>query len=107
MVNQRCKITVIKRYLHEELVKGYLDTSKTEFGLCDRLHEGQEFIVDDLADIPAGFCPWAWGDIRHDILIVASGGKLPGLKYPNMIISGCTDWFRPVIFKIERLDDDK
>jgi uncharacterized repeat protein (TIGR04076 family) len=36
-------------------------------------------------------------------MIIATGGDPPWIKQPHTIISGCTDWFRPVIFRIERV----
>ncbi len=41
--------------------------------------------------------------IRRGILAVAYGGDMPGMKQRGTIVTGCTDWFRPVIFKVERL----
>ena len=103
MSDPMCRITVIKRDLNTDLIREYRDESKETVTPCELFHDGQEFLVRDLAKSPEGFCQWAWADIRHDILIIASGGQMPGLKQPNTVISGCTDWFRPVIFKIERL----
>jgi uncharacterized repeat protein (TIGR04076 family) len=31
---------------------------------------------------------------------------MPGIRQPGIIIAGCTDWFRPVIFKVERMAND-
>ena len=33
--------------------------------------------------------------------------EMPGLKQRGTILSGCTDWLRPVIFKVERLDVER
>jgi uncharacterized repeat protein (TIGR04076 family) len=54
--------------------------------------------------MPEGFCPWAWADIRKEILAAATGSDLSWIKKPGTIITGCTDWFRPVIFRVERMD---
>jgi uncharacterized repeat protein (TIGR04076 family) len=35
---------------------------------------------------------------------VLGGGRFPGMKDSGVAIAGCSDWFRPVIFKVERLD---
>ena len=59
---------------------------------------GQEFVIDHPFVMPENFCPWAWADIRKDILTVAAGGDLPWMKQRGLLISGCTDWIRPVIF---------
>lgn len=98
-----CRVTVISRGLNEDLIREYRDESKGSVARCELFRDGQQFVIADISKPPEGFCEWAWADIRHDILIVASGGQMPGLKQANTIISGCTDWFRPVIFKIERM----
>lgn len=99
-----CKITVIKRMAYQDLAEEYMrDASK--FGVCNLFREGQEFIVRDPFRLPKGFCEWAWGDIRHHILMVSGGADMAWMKPRNTLIAGCTDWFRPVLFKIERIDD--
>ncbi len=101
----KCRITVLKRTINRDLIDEYLDkdTSK-DFGPCDRFVDGQEFIVDGYsAEVPEGFCAWAWADIRKDIFTVAAGADMPGMKQRGAVITGCTDWFRPVIFKVERV----
>ncbi len=39
----KCKITVLKRIFHEDLVNEYYQEQK---GLCDVFKDGQEFITD-------------------------------------------------------------
>jgi uncharacterized repeat protein (TIGR04076 family) len=100
-----CKITVLKRTLHQDLIDEYLDDENRGVGLCERFREGQEFVIDPTT-VPQDFCaccPWAWADIRDDITTVAVGGDIPGMKQPGTIISSCRDWFRPVLFKVERI----
>lgn len=99
----KCKITVIKRAVNQDLADEYLKDA-TGFGLCERFEDGQEFVVERAFAMPEGFCHWAWADIRSDILTVAVGGNLPWLKQPGIAIASCTDWFRPVYFKVERMD---
>ncbi len=100
----KCRITVIKRTVNQDLVDEYLEDPQRHAGLCESLTEGQEFIVDQVWAPPEGLCVWAWADIKKDILAVAGGGTVPGMKQPGVIIAGCTDWFRPVFFKIEKID---
>ena len=73
--------------------------------LCDCFTDGQEIVIDDYSGVPDGFCAWAWADICRDIMTVAMGADMPGIKQPGTIITGCRDWFRPVIFKVERIAD--
>ncbi len=100
----KCKITVLKRTINQDLIEEYLEKPDTHPGPCDYLSEGQEFVVEQVWAPPEGFCPWAWADIRRDILHVVGGGTFPGMKRPGLIISGCSDWFRPVIFKLEAIE---
>jgi uncharacterized repeat protein (TIGR04076 family) len=99
----RCRITVLKRNFYRDLAAEYLDDSCKDVGPCGLFEEGQEFEIDPAAPPPEGFCLWAWADIRRDMLAVAYGADVPGLKQRGTVLSGCTDWLRPVIFKIERL----
>jgi len=62
-------------------------------------------VIEDYSAVPDDFCASAWADIRKDILIVALGGDMPGIRQRGTLIAGCTDWFRPVIFKLERMDN--
>jgi uncharacterized repeat protein (TIGR04076 family) len=100
----KCKITVLKRTIDKELIDEYLENPHEHPGPCEYLNEGQEFIVEQVWVAPQGFCAWAWADIRRDILTVAGGGGFPGMKKDGVVITGCSDWFRPVIFKVERVD---
>jgi uncharacterized repeat protein (TIGR04076 family) len=101
----KCKITVVKRTLNQDLAGQYLDVEEPLVA-CTQFSDGQEVVAEHPYGMPDGFCPWAWADIRHDIMTVATGGDLPWLKQPGTALAGCTDWFRPVIFKIERLDSE-
>lgn len=104
----KCKITVLKRTYNQDLIDEYLDDTYGDRGPCEYFRDGQEFLIDPSA-IPEDFlayCPWAWADIRKDILTVASGGNMPGIRQSGTVITGCRDWFRPVIFKVERMNND-
>ena len=99
----RCKITVLKRTFNQDLIEKYLVDEAKNMKPCELFEDGQEFVVDRYYRAPEGFCDWAWADIRRDMLILAYGGSMPGMRKPGTLIVGCTDWFRPVIFKVERL----
>lgn len=104
----KCRITVLKRTVNQDLIDEYLDEEYQEHGACECFQEGQEFLVDP-STIPEEFCaccPWAWADIRQDIMMVACGANIPGIKETGTAITGCRDWFRPVIFKVERTQND-
>jgi uncharacterized repeat protein (TIGR04076 family) len=94
---------VLKVTFNQDLVDAYLDV-EGDYGPCDRFKVGQEFIVGDPFEIPEGFCAWAWGGIRKDILGIMAGVDKPWMKQRGVEIVACIDWFRPVYFKIERID---
>jgi len=103
----KCKITVLKKTVNQDLIDEYLDNEYKNHGVCECFQDGQEFVIDPLS-MPEKFCaccPWAWADIRQDIMMVAGGGNMPGIKPRGTLITGCRDWFRPVIFKVERMED--
>ena len=87
------KITVLKRGFEKEFV----DQLKTgPKGACTRLSDNQEFTVKSQWSMPEKFCEWAWADIRTYIPMVLGQG--------SPIAVCCTDGFRPVFFKVERID---
>ena len=88
-----CKITVLKKTIHNDLYQKY---KGKEGRLCTIFEEGQEFIVKSPYKPPEGFCQWAWADIRQFILGVYFGSE-------DTAVACCTDGFRPVIFKLERI----
>ena len=100
----KCRITVLKRTVNQDLIDEYLDDELRDIGLCECFRDGQEIIIDDHSTVPENFCASAWADIRKDILTIAIGGNMPGLRQRGTLVTGCTDWFRPVIFKVERMD---
>ena len=62
----KCKITVIKRLINQDLADEYLDVAG-DFEACDRFSDGQEIVVEHPFSMPEGFCAGAWADIRADI----------------------------------------
>ncbi len=103
MTNQKCKITVVKRGFNKEIVDSYVKNPE-RFSVCDRVEDGQEYIVTNPYEMPEGICPSAWADIRPYILAISAGGTFGMMKDENSALATCTDLFRPVIFKIERID---
>ena len=102
----KCKVTVIKRMINQDLIDEYLDPEYKDLGLCEVFHNNQEILIDDYYGVPEGFCPSAWADIRSDLMAVMMGSSMPGINRPGTLISSCQEWFRPVIFRIERLESD-
>jgi uncharacterized repeat protein (TIGR04076 family) len=104
----KCKITVLKTTIKQDLIDEYLEDAYKDIGPCECFTDGQEFVIEsqeELSVVPEGFCAWAWADIRKDLMTVALGGDMPGFRRRGTVITGCTDWFRPVIFKVERTEN--
>ena len=93
------RITVMKRLFHQDLV----DACGTEpWEPCERLAEGQVFTSAGV-NMPEGFCSWAWADIQKYVMTLARGGNFVGAT-PGTFVTCCTDGYRPVVFRLERID---
>ena len=90
------RITVLKKLFHKDLVEQFTETGKGE--PCGRFEEGQTFIVSEIDpwETPPGFCGWAWAGIQKMVFGMARGG-------PNLFVTCCTDGYRPVLFKLEKI----
>jgi len=105
-VRKKVKITVLRRIKPKDVFGDDIPSASTLGGedACPRFTDGQEFIVEETAVPPAGFCGWAYADIQRDIILLSFGGNFPWMKREGFQIACCTDGMRPVIFKLERLD---
>ena len=104
----KCKITVLKRMVNQDLIDEYMgDVYRAkDLAPCPGFEDGQTFVADSPGAVPEGFCAWAWANIHAEIVAIMSGGDLcPWVKQGGTAIACCTDGFRPVVFKIERLDE--
>ena len=104
---KRCKLTVLKTTLQEELAKEY---GVPGLGPCPMMQEGQVFYTDYAK--PEGFCDEAWKAIYQYVFALAHGAE-KGLFYygdwirtPGVAICSCNDGLRPVIFKLETTDQE-
>ena len=97
---KKCKITVIKTVLFEDLRDEYMP----DFGLCPRMKEGDVFITGGMFgnSIPEGFCEYAWQAVQNIACTLAGGGKVFG---QDSNIACCNDGIRPVILKLEAVED--
>ncbi|MEW6355254.1 MAG: TIGR04076 family protein [Planctomycetota bacterium] len=98
-MNAKIRITVVKRLFHKDLADEHCTH---EWKPCNRLSDGQEFVSEG-ANMPEGFCSWAWADIQKYVLTLARGGNLLGVK-EGRFVTCCTDGFRPVVFTLERIE---
>jgi len=103
----KCKITVVKISLNQDLIDKYFLEEYKSISICDQFTEGQEFIIDPatIQKPPENFCNWAWADIRNTLVCISSGGTMEGINHKNSALVGCSDWSRPVYFLIERIED--
>lgn len=100
---KKVKITVLKKEFYDNLADEYL-TEGSAVGPCSLLNEGDVFIFEGRAEMPEGFCPWAWIDIYCGISAIASGSTYtPWNNRDGMTILCCTDGIRPVIFSVEAI----
>ena len=100
----KCKITVLRRTINQDLIDEYLSDTRESFGRCQAFEDGQEFVIEGFPLKPENFCDWAWADIHKDIVAVMFGGSYAWIKQPGTAITCCTDGLRPVIFKVERIE---
>jgi uncharacterized repeat protein (TIGR04076 family) len=97
-MNAQVRITILKRTQNEEFLARY---AESKWEPCERLQKGQEFVSDG-ANMPTGFCSWAWADIQKYVMVLARGGNFLGVN-PGTFVTCCTDGFRPVFFGLERM----
>ena len=103
----KVKISVLKKEFYPELADKYITDGKN-IGSCPFYDTGDEFIYEGGAEMPEGFCPWAWIDIYRGVSSVSAGGTYtPWNIHEGTQILCCTDGVRPVIFKIEALTNDE
>ena len=96
----KLRITVLKKMHFPDLQERY--AKPNTFGICTAFEEGQTFETDE--GKPVGFCSWAWADIQRDVTLVRSGATLPWIGPKDTMVACCTDGFRPVVFRIDRVD---
>ena len=102
---KKCKITILKTHFDEELAKEYgcKGLSKCPFHTV-----GQVFYADYAK--PEGLCDEAWKAIYQYVFALAHGSEVfyygDWIDKPGVAICSCNDGLRPVIFKIERTDEE-
>lgn len=103
---KKVKITVLRKAFYEDFAESYLTDGK-EAGACVMLDEGDVFVFDGHAEMPEGFCPWAWIDIYRGVSSLSSGANYePWVSRAGAHVLCCTDGVRPVTFLLETLDEE-
>lgn len=94
------KITVMKKLFHQDMVEKYAYQPEN-WSQCSHFELGQEFVtsLESPWEMPSGFCGWAWADIQKLVYGMARGGQ-------DVFITCCTDGYRPVVFKLEKLPNE-
>lgn len=99
---KKCKITVLKTTLDEELAMEY---GVEGLNACPMHTAGQTYYADYAK--PGNFCDEAWKAIYQYVFALAHGADKETFYYgdwirtPGVAICSCNDGLRPVIFKIE------
>lgn len=100
----KVKITVVKKIHNKDMFGDKPPVGFTNNPVCDKVEVGQEYISEGGA-CPEGFCAWAFADIQRDITHLRLGGDYPWIKEKGAVLACCTDGVRPVVFKLERIED--
>ena len=99
---KKCRITVMRRTVYEDLMKLYENPIEHA---CE-MKTGEEFISCD-GKKPEGLCDNAWECMSKYVTELANGGGnfFDGwMKNPKSAMISCDDGFRPVSFYIEVID---
>lgn len=103
---KKVKITVLRKEFYDDLADEYL-TEGVQTGSCALLNVGDTFLFEGSAKMPEGFCPWAWIDIYQSVNAISLGATFtPWNRKDNQTIVCCTDGIRPVVFRIEAVEDE-
>lgn len=104
---KRVRITVLKTTFDTELAEEY---GVEGLGPCPMMSVGQVFYADYAK--PDAFCDEAWKAIHQYAFALAHGSDKElfyygdWIKTPGVAICSCNDGLRPVIFKLERTDEE-
>lgn len=104
-MSSRVKATVVRRYLHQDLIDELVGEDVT-IERCPVFEDGQQFVFNDWPSKPAGFCDMAWQAINMGLMLCWFDADLDSITIPNKWQACCPDGLRPVVFTIERMGDD-
>lgn len=99
------KISVIKKYSPKDILgHEFIKPNGKPISICS-YEVGEEFVVDETGNMPEGFCHHAWFGLYKNVQILKYGGGFPEWTGEGTIYNACPDGLRPVIFKLERIED--
>ena len=96
----KCRITVVKKDLYADLIARYCDPAKHDRFV--HIVSGRESFFNLRFQKP--FCSEAWNAISTYVFTMVQGGE-PSWAVNHTILTCCNDGARPVVFKLERIDD--
>lgn len=100
----KLKISVVKVVDPEQFLDEWPVEKLDWMVECPYFHEGQEFeITKD--KMPEGFCESAWRCMYPSVDVLINGGNYSYFKEKGVSVVCCNDGLRPVVFKIERIDE--
>ena len=100
------KITVLKKMVNKELIDEYQNLKIANWAShCEAFNVGNEFVVKGL-EKPKGFCSWAWADLWPHLVTLTMDGNFYWMKQKGTAVVSCSDGMRPVIFKLERIQNE-
>lgn len=94
------KIIVLRKGFYPDLIREHL-TEPPEECVCDFFREGDQFLYTGGAEMPAGFCPWAWIDLYRSCPPCPAVPPIPPAAAEGVNVVCCTDGLRPVTFLLE------
>lgn len=101
----KVKITVLRKAFYADLADLYLSEGAAA-GPCPIQEEGQTFIYEGGAEMPAGLCPWAWTDLYRACSTLDAGGfDNHWYARGDLRVQSCTDGVRPVTYLLEALHE--
>ena len=91
------KIAVLRKQLYEDIAEEYLTDGKDIE--CDYYEEGDIFLYTGGAEMPTGFCPWAWISVYPKAAALAAGATYtPWQKRDGVTFACCPDGVGPDTF---------
>ena len=109
-MTHKVKMTVLKKECYADLQEQYLADPKS--GACPFFEVGQEFLIDNdefFRNMHGKFCAEAWDAVSRYIYAGLQGGSFMHgwTNDDKVMITCCNDGTRPVIFKLERIDEEE
>ena len=99
------KITVVKKLDMNKLYPGEkMGNAASMEAVCPQFRIGDEFVLGG-PECPHGFCPGAFADIYRYVSGLRAGANYPWMEKPGTVLACCTDGFRPVVFRLERIEE--